>query len=443
MMRLDIARLRYVRPLLLNRWPQFLLRALTLAGFIFTIIAGLVGSQVGSANFAIIFVWIAWWSALKLAFIPAGGRSWCSICPIPMPGEWLNRGGMLERGGKQIGLNLRWPKKLKGSWLQSLGFLVIGLFSAVTLTSAAVTAWALLGILALALVMGLVFERRAFCSHVCPIGGFTGLYAQAAPVELGVIDRSVCAAHKEKVCYDNCPWGLYPLSLKTSADCGLCMECLRVCDYDNIAVNLRSPGTDLAPANRQRLDETFFDLVMLSSALMNAALFLGPWGALKGAAFSVGSAGWLAYAGGFLTLSLLVLPGLFGLAVWVGQKWCGDTAPLRDAVSRYGKALVPLGLLAWAAFTISFAFVNSHYIAAVLNDPLGWGWSLLGLTGPVRLPDITAFTNLLQVLFLTAGLFWSSRVARGVDTDGSGRASLPVIAFCAFFTLALLWLLIG
>jgi polyferredoxin len=442
-MRLDIARLRYVRPLLLNRWPQFLLRAVTLAGFIFTIIAGLAGSQVGSANFAIIFVWIAWWSALKLAFIPAGGRSWCSICPIPMPGEWLQRGGMLEAGRRRYGLNLRWPKKLKGSWLQSLGFLIIGLFSAVTLTSASVTAWALLGILALALVLGLVFERRAFCSHVCPIGGFTGLYAQAAPVELRVIDRTICAAHKEKVCYDNCPWGIYPLSLKTSADCGLCMESLRVCEYDNIAVNLRSPGGDLAPANRQRSDETFFDLVMLSSALMNAALFLGPWGGLKSAAFAIGSLGWLAYAGGFLTLSLLVLPGLFGLAVWAGQKWSGDTAPLRDAVSRYGKAMVPLGLTAWAAFTISFAFANVHYIAAVLTDPLGWGWNLLGLSGPVRLPDITNFTNLLQVLVLSVGLFWSTRVARRVDSESGGRAALPVIVFCALFSLALLWLLIG
>ena len=40
---------------------------------VFTILAGLLGSVVGSHNFAIIFVWVAWWTALKLFFIPFGG----------------------------------------------------------------------------------------------------------------------------------------------------------------------------------------------------------------------------------------------------------------------------------------------------------------------------------------------------------------------------------
>jgi hypothetical protein len=101
MTRFDLTRFPKVNAVLRNRWPQFLLRAITLAGFTFTILAGLFGSAVGSHNFAIIFVWIAWWSALKLFFIPFGGRSWCSICPIPMAGEWLQRGGILEPGKKR------------------------------------------------------------------------------------------------------------------------------------------------------------------------------------------------------------------------------------------------------------------------------------------------------------------------------------------------------
>jgi polyferredoxin len=86
---IEITRYPKLKSLLHNRWPQFIIRTITFSGFFFTILAGLLGTNVGSHNFAIIFVWIAWWTALKLVFIPFGGRSWCSICPIPLPGEWL------------------------------------------------------------------------------------------------------------------------------------------------------------------------------------------------------------------------------------------------------------------------------------------------------------------------------------------------------------------
>ena len=248
--RMDLASLPWLRPLLDSRWPIFLARCLTLAGFLFTILAGLFGSTVGSHNFAIIFVWIAWWTALKLVFIPLGGRSWCSVCPLPMPGEWLQRGGLVSQARRRLGLGLRWPKKLRGYWLQAGLFLAIGLFSAVTLTDARLTAWVLLGLIALAVVLSLVFERRAFCSYVCPIGGFTGIYAQTAPLEVRVTDPAVCAGHAEKTCYIECPWGLYPLALQDSSACGLCMECLRVCPKDNIALNLRPFGSDLGQPRR-------------------------------------------------------------------------------------------------------------------------------------------------------------------------------------------------
>jgi hypothetical protein len=94
----------------------------TLAGFVFTILVGLFGSPVGSHNFAIIFVWLAWWTALKLVFIPLGGRSWCSVCPLPMPG-WLQRGGLVSRSqGGWIELTLaqaaarNCKRHLSGDW---------------------------------------------------------------------------------------------------------------------------------------------------------------------------------------------------------------------------------------------------------------------------------------------------------------------------------------
>jgi hypothetical protein len=439
--RLDLTRFSWTQSLLNNRWPQFLLRAIALAGFIFTIIAGLYGSVVGSHNFAIIFVWIAWWTALKLFFIPSGGRSWCSICPIPMPGEWLQHGGILRPRGKGIGLGRRWPKALRGSWLQGGGFLLVGLFGAVTLTSASVTAIVLLAIIALAIILSLVFERRAFCSYLCPIGGFTGLYAQAGPVEVRVKNPAVCAGHSQKTCYNACPWGQYPLALKSSANCGLCMECLRVCPEDNIAVSLRPWGSDLGPQTRHGLDEAFLGLVMLSSVLVDAAVFLGPWGQLKSAAYAIGSLSWYLFSGVFLVAALIVLPGLYGAAVWVSMRLGAAKISLRQALAQRCQVLVPLGLLAWIAFTIAFAFTKFSYVLAVLSDPLGWGWNLIGMSGTAWVGQATSFSLLLQVVLLTMGLFWASRVARRITE--SARQALPLLAFSGIFSLGMLWLLIG
>ena len=199
MTRVDLTRFPWAQALLRSRWPQFLLRAVTLAGFVFTILAGLFGSVVGSHNFAIIFVWIAWWTALKLFFIPFGGRSWCRICPIPMPGEWLQHGGILQPRGKGIGLGQTLAAdSCEAAGCRPAAFLLIGLFGAVTLTSASVTAIVLLAIIVLALVLSLVFERRSFCNYLCPIGGFTGLYAQAGPVEVRVKDADYLRRPRRK-----------------------------------------------------------------------------------------------------------------------------------------------------------------------------------------------------------------------------------------------------
>jgi polyferredoxin len=445
--RLNLAGIPWLRPLLQSRWPQFLLRVLTLAGFVFIIVAGLFGSPVGSHNIAIIFVWIAWWTALKLVFIPFGGRSWCSLCPIPLPGEWLQRGGILEKSVRPRGLSLRWPRRLHGSWLQWGAFLLVGLFSAVTLTDTRVTAWVLLALFGLAIALSLVFERRAFCSYVCPIGGFTGIYAQAAPVELRVLDSRLCAAHSEKTCYQSCPWGLYPLALKNSAQCGLCLECLRVCPQDNIAVNLRPFGSDLGQARASlRLDEAFLALMMLGSALAFSAVFTGPWGSLKLAAFKIGSPAWLGFASGFLALNILVLPGLFALSVWAEQKISRELVPLRKAVADRSQLLLPLGLCAWIAFTISFALPKLSYILSVLSDPLGWGWNLLGISSLSWSTDVSWFSPVLQAAILLVGLFWSARVAGRIERSKNGSSPariIPVLAFCLVFSLVQLWLLVG
>lgn len=358
-----------------------------------------------------------------------------------MPGEWLHQGGILQRRSKSIGLAKTLPKWMRSNWMAASGFLLIGLFSAQTLTSAKITAIFLLGIIVIAIVLNLIYEKRAFCMALCPIGGFTGLYAQAAPLEVRVKEPSICAAHSEKTCYAACPWGQYPLALKSSADCGLCMECLRVCPKDNIAVNIRPWGSDLQARSRHNLSETFLGLVMLACALVDSAVFLGPWGGLKMAAYTIGSGQWFIFAGLFLLFALILLPGVYGLAVFGSKKIANSQTSFKKSLAHYSQVLVPLGLMAWIAFTISFAFVKFGYVLPVISDPMGWGWNLLGVSTHIGAGQNTLVSQFLQIIVLAVGFLWTSRVA--VRISDSIKKAAPLIAFSGLFTFTMMWLLVG
>ncbi len=452
--RINLLERPIVKAALINRWPQLLLRAVALAGFLIAIVAGLIGTPVGSHNFGIVFVWIAWWALLMLIAVPLFGRGWCSICPIPLPGEWLQNGAVLGPRGKGFGLQRKWPRRLRNIWLQNIAFTLVALFSAVILTQPSLTAVVLLAFLFIAAGVSVIFERRAFCRYLCPVGGFIGLYSQLAPTEIRVKDTAVCAAHTVKTCYTGsadgygCPWLLYPGALMRNTYCGTCLECLRTCPHDNLAFNLRSFGADVPSSAGRQLDEAFKAFIMLGAALIYSAVMLGPWGALKSAAYAVGSGPWLMYALSLLGLIFGILPGLFLLAVAVGRALSRSNVSLRKSFIAFAYVLVPLGLTAWAAFSLSFAFANFSYLWPALSDPLGAGWNLFGTANVSWQPYLTSIVPALQTGVLIAGLAWACATAHKIAAEKQvGRAALlqalPVMIFCCLVTLALMGLLIA
>ncbi len=451
---IELTRHPIVKATLRNRWPQFVIRVIALAGFIFAIFSGLIGTPVGNHNFSIVFVWIVWWALLMLIVVPFLGRGWCAICPIPMPGEWLQNGALLKPQGRGFGLNRKWPRRFRNIWLQNIAFTLLALFSAVVLTQPSVTGMVLLLFLLLALVISLIFERRAFCRYLCPVGGFIGLYSQVAPVEVRVKDPAVCAAHTAKSCYTGsqdgygCPWLVYPGTLTKNINCGLCLECLRTCTRDNVAFNLRSFGADLHQSNGRKLDEAFKAFIMLGAALIYSAVMLGPWGVLKTAAYSIGTPQWMAYALTLLSLIYVVLPGAFLLAVVAGRALVKSKESLKKLFNAFAYALVPLGLMAWIAFSLSFVFASLSYLWPALSDPLGAGWNLFGTAHVAWQPYFMSIVPFLQAGVLIGGLGWACLIAQRVSADKQqGYAvtlqALPVMGFCFVITAGLLGLLIG
>lgn len=450
--RYELTRWPWLKALLKQPTFQPALMLLTLFFFVIAILAGLLGTPAGSHNFGIIFVWIVWWALLIIILVPFCGRLWCAVCPIPGPGEWLQRRGIIRSApGRLRTLRWRWPRKLRNIWLQNAGFLAVAMFSIVILTRPAVSAWLLLGMILLALLLSLFYENRIFCRYVCPVGGFIGLYSLTATLELRVKDAQVCKDHTSKDCVtgNGCPWMVFPGALARNTACGLCTACLTACPKDNIALNVRPFGADLLVSKGRSLDEAYKALIMLACAMLYSGVLLGPWGWLKAWANMDTLPHWAAYAAAFLAVNLLLLPGIFWLAVAAARKVARLQLPVKRLFVDYAYSLVPLGLLGWIAFSLSFVFVNGSYAVSVLSDPFGWGWDLFGTRLIPWTPVLTTLSPLLQAGLLLGGLTVSTIIAYRIGrqhtrTDEQAwRGTLPIAAFLSAVTLVFLRLYLG
>jgi hypothetical protein len=334
------------------------------------------------------------------------------------------------------------PRVFRNIWLQNISFLLLALFSSVLLTTPNITAIVLAALLFAAIGLSTVFERRAFCRYLCPVGGFIGLYSQTAPIELRIKDKQVCATCDGKPCYNGssagygCPWDVFSGGLTKNTYCGLCMECIRTCPHDNIAINLRPFSADLAKPST-RLDEAFKAFIMLGSAMIYAAVLLGPWGALKDAAYHVGTGSWFIYAAVFLTIIFGILPGFFTLGL---LKTKSDKT-LKQRFVSLSTAFIPLGLMFWVAFSLSFVLTNASYILASLSDPRGLGWNMFGTANAAWQPMLTSLLAPAQTLALVGGLIWSARTAQKAAKEVK-TSSIPVIIYSLIATSIMLWLLL-
>lgn len=442
---------RWLSWLLHQRWLQFALVLPTLFGFVVVILAGIFGTPIGAKNLAIVFVWIFWWALLIMLLVPFGARVWCLACPIPAPGEWLSRLSFIRWGTRRLGLGRRWPRSLRNLWPATLGFLAIALFSAVVTTRPAVTGWILLGLVVVALVTHLVFERRAFCRYLCPVGGFLGLYSMAAPVEVRRRDAATCLNCRFKSCYRGstaeslavggeggypCPMSEFPgAPMERNNYCIMCTECVKACPYNNITVNLRPFGQDLYVERGRKLDEAFKGFVMLGSALAYSLIMLGPYGWIKDWANLSSVPEFLGYAAIFLGTTLVAAPLLHLGTSWLMRlaatgRWKEGTSLQRVFIDT-SYTLVPLGLLAWVAFSISFVLPNISYIAAAVSDPFGWGWDLFGTRDVAWTPIAAGWIPYLQIPILLTGLAWALRaglrILRQVFDEPAGALRAGVV----------------
>jgi polyferredoxin len=438
---------------------QFLIILPNAAFFLLFILAGIFGTPVGNRNIIIVFIWILWWFALIAVMVPFASRVWCTMCPLPFLGEWAQRLALVKvRPGKtaglknkMYGLNKRWPKKFSHIWLQHIGFLALCTFSAMLVTRPIVTAGVLLGLVVLAIVLGLLYRQRTFCMYICPVSGFLSLYSMSSMIELRNKDGEVCKKCKTKACRMGnedgwaCPWFLYMGRLDRNNYCGLCMECVKACPNDNIAMNARPFAAD---TRIKGYDEAWKGFIMLALAMAYSVILLGPFGTVKDWANVTETGQWrgfLIYTGILWCSALVVVPAVFygftRLAKWSAGN---PDVKTKQVFLGYSFVLVPLGLLAWIAFSFPLLFVNGSYILAVASDPFGWGWDLFGTAHTPWTPVIPEYLVYIQIPLLALGLYFALRRGYkiGLRLFGSDRAAVrglvPIGVFSTLVTLGFL-----
>lgn len=387
--------------------------------FYLFILTGVFGTPVGNRNIMIVFVWILWWALLIALLVPFASRIWCMICPLPITGEWLQRLSFIQvRSGKSIGtrnalfgLNLRWPKRLNNIWLQNIGFLGLAVFSALLVTRPIVSVVVLGGMILLSTVLMLIFRQRAFCMYLCPVGGFLGLYSMTSTLELRAKDPQVCKECKYKNCIRGsdgnyaCPWFQYPGTMDRNNYCGLCTECAKNCPHDNITLQTRPFASD---TRIKDYSEAWKAFIMVVLAMCYSITLLGPWGTVKDWANISEVRNWT----GFGTYALLMIgtalvgfPAIYYLCIHL-SRWVSGAREItiQDLFIKYAYAFVPLGLLAWIAFSIPLVMINGSYIVSVISDPFGWGWNLFGTADFPWTPIFPEWVPFIQIVILMAGL---------------------------------------
>src|SRR5262249_10635585 len=158
-----------------------------------------------------------------------------------------------------------------------------------------------------------LFRHASFCKWVCPIGQFNFVASALSPFEVAVRDLSVCTDCQSKDCIrgtrapkgkapDECGRLALPMVSQRGCelarfqpmkvgnmDCTFCLDCVHACPHDNVGIEARMPGAELAAEGPrsgvgqplERTDLAALALVFTFGALLNAFGMVSPVYALQ------------------------------------------------------------------------------------------------------------------------------------------------------------------
>ncbi|MCP4499890.1 MAG: 4Fe-4S binding protein [Deltaproteobacteria bacterium] len=419
-----------------NRLFSTIPHVVTVSALVFLVYAGLYGSRV--ANITPVAVWTIWWAAL-IFFVALFGPIYCAICPWDALANLFTRLRFKKRNTSPLSFGLMFP-----SWLRNL-YPAIAMFTLLTwlelgngvTTSPKGTAYMALGMTAFAIITALLFgepdeadeeehssegggcaigcpsktgkpKGKVFCRYLCPVGRISGIYANLSTVEVRAKKPGACKTCVTEDCLNGnengypCPTGISLKVIQDSTYCTQCMECVRSCPRQNVAINLRPFGSELhrvatqpvvaqpvaEPAKTPRLDEAWLALSLLSLTLFHGLSMTPAW-----ESFEPGGKSLLKFFHTNLpgsntlhfTLGMFIVCAAPMFLYWLSCKAAvllaknGPSA--RELFARYSWSLLPVALFYHLAHNLMHLIAEGSSIIPLLSDPLGRGTDYFGTAG--------------------------------------------------------------
>ncbi len=416
------------------------------------IVDGLFGDQLAPKNVATVAAWVHYRGLIVLALLLAGDL-FCAGCPFLLSrklARWLGRPTQ------------RWPKALRNKWLAAAGLVgMLFLYEWLDLwASPWLTAWVAVGYFVAAFVLEGFFTRDSFCMYVCPLGTFNFLYSTVSPLQITSRNGQTCRDCRGHECINGrhdvqgrlvqqgCQLELFVPTIQSNLDCSLCLDCVKACPYDNVALAVRPPGDELFRQTwPRRLDLALLAVIGACAGLVNAFAMTPPVYGLEH-----WLAGILHTRYEVIVLGLIFATGMIGVpvAICFGAAWLNRLlvsqdrqTPFRPLITRYAYSFVPMGFGIWTAHywfhlltgPLTIVPALQHFFATIV------GWPLLGQTNwrfAARWVPALATIQAVQILLIAAGLGGACAVAWSAAQRAHGRSGSALLEAAPWLVVLLI-----
>ena len=394
--------------------------------FLLVVIGGLVGEQEPTDNLAPVLVWILWW--VGLAYVSAlVGNVWAIINPWKIIYGWAERAFAAVTGGKQLGLEYEYPRKL-GVWPALVLFWAFAWIELVYVDSAIPAHLARFAInYSIITWAGMfIYGKNPWLRHAEAFTLVFGFLSKFAPTE---VRSSGCRDEDD-----------------ARTDRG---SRSRRAPRQQREFNLRPFAAGLLSNEVISTSTAAFVVLLLSTVTYDGLTATPLWANIHDSLTS-------AFAGSSEavgTLGLLVFPLLFGLVYLATVRVMAQVVGRPEAVGKLARtfvySLIPIALAYHLAHFLSFLLIQGQLAIPLVSDPLGMGWDLFGTVDyQTNLRVIGARTTwLLAVAAIVVGHIISVFLAHAIalrtfkDRRIALRSQLPMLVLMVGYTMVSLWIL--